>query len=112
MENNIYLNSDRIKKDLIPVVIKNYTSSNDEIYLGFVHKTSKKPRCYYDFIDPNYNKYNFDKPCEIFARESRLSEDYIEKLTPTIYFKISDNLKRRHTTYNLNKKRYEYNRNN
>ena len=84
------------KKDLIPRVITN----GYQIYMGFVHETSKEPVRYFDFL---YESGNVE---DIAPYESG---DYIYPLSLAAYFKINDKIMSKRAKYNLMKKRHEYN---
>ena len=86
-----------IKKDLIPRVIVN----GYQIYMGFVHETSKKPIRYFDFHYGN----------GIVEDAAKYEDgDYVYPLSISSYFELNDKLMSRGTKYNLMKKRHEYNR--
>jgi hypothetical protein len=89
-----------IKKDLVP----RYVTNRYNIYIGFVHETSKKPLRYYDFADCN--------GCGVIVDDVVPYEggDYAYPLGISSYFELNDKLMRRGTKYNLMKKRHEYNR--
>lgn len=85
-----------IKKDLVPRVIVN----GNAMYIAFVHKTSKKPYMFYDFLQNNGSS--------ISESAKRIDGDYVYKLSPLTYFMLNDKLMRGKTTYNLRKKMHEY----
>jgi hypothetical protein len=86
-----------IKKNLVPRVIIN----GHDIYIGFVHETSKKPLIYYDFVGAD----GFVEYCMPYE-----NADYVYPLGISSYFELNDKLMSRGTKYNLMKKRHEYNR--
>ena len=86
------------KKDLIPRVIVN----GHQIYMGFVHETSKKPVRYFDFLYES-GKVEYVTPYE--------GGDYIYPLSLTTYFTMNDKIMSKRAKYNLMKKRHEYNTN-
>lgn len=88
-----------IKKDLVPRFIVN----GHNIYLGFVHETSKKPLRYYDFASFNGHDVMVD---DVTPYEGG---DYVHQLCISSYFELNDKLMSRGTKYNLMKKRHEYN---
>ena len=88
-----------IKKDLVPRFIVN----GHNIYLGFVHETSKKPLRYYDFADGNGMGVIVE---DVVPYESG---DYVYPLNVSSYFELNDKLMGRRAKYNLMKKRHEYN---
>jgi len=85
-----------IKKDLIPRVIV----SGYQIYMGFVHETSKNPLRYFDFL------YESGRVEDVVKYEYG---DYVYPLSISSYFELNDKLMSRGTKYNLMKKRHEYN---
>ena len=89
-----------IKKDLVPRIIVN----GYNIYLGFVHETSKKPLKYYDFLSLN-GSGTIEEDCVPYDKG-----DYIYPFTISSYFIINDRLMRKRGKYNLMKKKHEYNR--
>ena len=89
-----------IKKDLVPRCVIN----GHNLYIGFVHETSKKPLRYYDFADCNGYGVIVD---DVVPYESG---DYVYPLSISSYFELNDKLMSRGTKYNLMKKRHEYNR--
>ena len=92
-----------IKKNLVP----RYVTNGYNIYIGFVHETSKRPLRYYDFAYCN-DAEGYDVIVHDVAPYE--SGDYVYPLSIFSYFNLSDKLMRRGTKYNLMKKRHEYNR--
>ncbi len=87
----------RIKKDLIPKVIVN----GYQIYMGFVHETSKNPLRYFDFL------YESGRVEDGVKYEDG---DCVYPLGISSYFELNDKLMSKRAKYNLMKKRQEYNR--
>ena len=90
----------RIKKNLVPRCVIN----GDNLYIGFVHETSKRPLRYYDFADCNWHSVIVE---DVVPYEN---SDYVYPLGISSYFELNDKLMSRGTKYNLMKKRHEYNR--
>lgn len=87
----------RIKKGLVP----RHVTNGDNIYIGFVHESAKRPLRYYDFTDCNGYGVIVDE---------YEGADFVYPLGISSYFELNDKLMSRGTKYNLMKKRHEYNR--
>ena len=72
-------------------------------YMCFINeKEEEEPKMYYKFCGGRYQTKNLEKPC---------TEDRIYKISPTLYFRLSCEIReaRHKEKYNLNKFKHELN---